>query len=223
VPEPIGRAVAAAASREGLAAGLSTALARLGAVPAPGGLTILPRGAAESVGTWQIGGEDWRAEHVTVARAESRLAAAEQCEVMRVGPVAGASSPAPPGREREIATALLGLRLGLLWRMLRVAGEYLSSRHSGGSPLTGRQLVQGSIADVTRVVHAGAEYLGADPPTGATALGGIHARAAGASWEVTTMFGGGGYLLTHPVRCLYAAGLVEESWLGGRAGARGGQ
>src|SRR5439155_1414853 len=49
------------------------------------------------------------------------------------------------------------------------------------------------------------------PPSGPAAL---HARPTAPDWSVTPMFGAGGYLRTHPVSCLCAAGLAADTWVG---------
>jgi len=178
---------------EGLAAGLRAVLDP--ARPVPGtrcGYTLVPAGCP--------------ADGTVLPHP---LAAGEDLELVRL--------TEPSGPDPEYALPLAAVRLGLLHRMLDAAVAHLASRQSDGAPLTGRQLVQASIADLATTLETGRHAL----ETGRHALsaggdgtaGWLHARLDEADESVATLFGAAGYVRTHPVRCLHVAALVRDAWL----------
>ena len=147
-------------------------------------------------------------------------------------------SPWPPAGGRRFRPA--AVRLGLVRRLLDLAVEHLAGRTTGGEPLLSKQLLSGDIANVIADVELLRVYarcqhdlaamaelhrqLGqAGPRTGD--LGRIqrgqlsqqHRQLGELGWQVTKLFGAIGYLADYPVRALYVAVLVADTWLAGEA------
>jgi len=172
---------------EGLGAGLRAVLDPGRPVPGtPGGYTVVPAG-------YPVDG--------TVL--PHPLTAGEDLVLVRL---AEPSHPDP-----GYALPLAAVRLGLLHRMLDAAVAHLASRRSDGAPLTGRQLVQGSIADLATTLETGRHALAVADRT--APAGWLHRRLDDADQTVATLFGAAGYLRGHPLRCLHLAALVRDAWL----------
>lgn len=116
-----------------------------------------------------------------------------------------------PGRRIVVGLRLAAVRIGLTRRLLDRAVEHLAG---GAEPPFPEQLDQGTVADVL----AGLEMLRRYLET--TALSprlesvvDLHERLTALDWKVTRLFGASGYLTDHPVRALYVAGLVANTWV----------
>lgn len=125
------------------------------------------------------------------------LAGYEGLRLVRVEPV---SCP-------EAVRLLAAVRIGLTERMVRAAVDHLATRLAEGRPLVDHPVLRGELADLTATLalcwqglHTG---LGTDA---------LHARLDRAGWAVSVLFGASGYLRDHPVRCLYLAELVHDTW-----------
>jgi len=204
---------------EGLAAGLTSAMAAIGAAPATRrGVTLLPREAFMGVREWHLGGVGYGSDEVAVRIVHHPFAATEGLDLIHVAATVPGTRPAAADRIIAASLALLAVRLGLLSRVLDLAVTHLSERQAEGSPLIGKQLLQGAVADVVTVIEAGRHCLdllgaAATPPRSALDL--MHQRVGTAGWQLITMFGASGYLREHPVRCLYVADLIAACWAAG--------
>ncbi|GAB3465386.1 acyl-CoA dehydrogenase family protein [Actinophytocola sediminis] len=182
----------------GLAAGLARALADLSeadlAPAAPGRFAAVP---VERVG-----------EAATVAH---NLAAAERVAILDLRATDTAKTP---DHAITVGLRLAAVRIGLTRWLLDEAVAHLSTRTGGGEPLIRKQLNQGTVADVLAGLELLRRYLEttALSPTIESVVD-IHQQLAELGWEVTRLFGASGYLADHPVRALYVAGLVANTWV----------
>jgi alkylation response protein AidB-like acyl-CoA dehydrogenase len=184
------------ARSEGLAAGLGLALHGVDVLAvAPGRWAAVPAGLAP------IGAET----------RTHRLADPE-----------GIVFVACPGDRPHAASCLLAtgrllaaVRLGLVRRLLDLAVEHLAGRTTGGEPLLGKQLLSGDIADVIAEVELLRVY--AQCQHDLAAMAELHRQLDNLGWQVTKLFGAIGYLADYPVRALYVAVLVANTWIAGEA------
>ncbi|GAA2368542.1 hypothetical protein Cme02nite_73110 [Catellatospora methionotrophica] len=202
------------ARERGLAAGLGAIIR--GGVPVPcsaTGLTLLPVGVLGEVAAWRLPGATVPADRATVTVLAHALGETEGLTQVRIV-ARGEQVPSQRTAEPEPDDAVLllaSVRLGLLEHMLEAAVAHLNSRIVDGRPLTTRQMIQAAVADTVTVARTIAHVLD-DPELPGGALAEAHERLDEAGWTVTTLFGAGGYLREHPVRCLYVAGLVHDAW-----------
>ncbi|TDV54818.1 acyl-CoA dehydrogenase family protein [Actinophytocola oryzae] len=120
----------------------------------------------------------------------------------------------PSGCVLDVGLRLAAVRVGLTRCHLDAAVEHLTGRTGGGEPLIRKQLNQGSVADVLAGVEMLRRYLEttALDPTNESIVD-IHAQLTALDWEVTKLFGASGYMADHPVRALYVADLVANTWV----------
>jgi hypothetical protein len=199
------------AYRDGLAAGLRAILDPALAVPVtPDGYTLLPAGCPALH------------ERAGVTVLPHPLAGREGLVLARFAGWTQHGAARPGDR---YALPLAAVRLGLLRRMLDAAVAHLAGRQSDGAPLTGRQLVQASIADAATTLeicgHALAAGSAVERPDTLVAGAWLHARLDRAGLAVAGLFGASGYLRDHPVRCLHLGALVREAWAPGIPGDYG--
>ncbi|MBB0242713.1 acyl-CoA dehydrogenase [Streptomyces alkaliphilus] len=207
----------AAAHTQGLAAGLALALREAGPVDPPGGIAALPADAVP-------GG---------AAVLPHRLAERERVRFVRLPlPAPGADAPTtrpPTGDRADPDTgdapaplsfdALLGaVRAGLTRRLLDDAVTHLSGRTSGGEPLSRKQLVLGTVADVRTGLAAAVRLLrvaGGSP----VAVTDAHDRLTALDWEAAKLLGASGFLADGSARAGYVGWLVASVWLADPSGA----
>jgi hypothetical protein len=115
----------------------------------------------------------------------------------------------------ETGRLLAAVRLGLVRRMLDLAVEHLAGRTTGGEPLLHKQLLSGDIADVIAEVELLRAYAQCQHDLAAVAE--LHRQLDVLGWQVTKLFGAIGYLADYPVRALYVAVLVANTWIAGEA------
>ncbi len=121
---------------------------------------------------------------------------------------------ATPGLLRT-GKLLAAVRLGLVRRLLDLAVEHLAGRTTGGEPLLSKQLLSGDIANVIADVELLRVYARCQHDLAAMAE--LHRQLGELGWQVTKLFGAIGYLADYPVRALYVAVLVADTWLAGEA------
>lgn len=99
-----------------------------------------------------------------------------------------------PGRhDREIATRLAAVRLGLTRRLARRAVEHLSARKVGGEPTIGKQLVQAALADAHVATETARRALAVagDCPD---AVADVHRSLTTVDWELAKLLGASGFV-----------------------------
>jgi hypothetical protein len=187
----------AAAHERGLAPGLALALREAGPTAPPGSIGALPVDAVPA-----------GAEVVP-----HRLAELEDVRFVRWPRSPATPAPGPAPRTAASFGALLGaVRAGLARRLLDDAVAQLSARTSGGEPLTRKQLVLGTVADVHTGLAAALRLLrvaGRGPAVVADA----HQRLTALDWEAAKLLGASGFLAGGPARAGYVGWLVAASWL----------
>ncbi|WP_103500598.1 acyl-CoA dehydrogenase family protein [Streptomyces sp. SM14] len=201
----------ATAHAQGLAPGLALALREAGPGAPPGGIAALPADAVPAGATVL----------------PHRLAEREGVRFVRRQP--GPSGPsgrpglhAPPhpagvhtgsGPARSSFGALLGaVRAGLARRLLDDAVAHLSGRTAGGEPLSRKQLVLGTVADVHTGLAAAVQLLRVAGGS-AVAVADAHDRITALDWEAAKLLGASGFLAEGPARAGYVGWLVASSWL----------
>jgi Acyl-CoA dehydrogenase, C-terminal domain len=122
------------------------------------------------------------------------------------------AAPAPADRGPDLAgsLALAGVRIGVAQRLLEQVAAYLGRRLAGGSPLAGRQLVQGALAEAAVALELAAAAGGCASPAAAAD---VHRRLSEVEWSLASLFGGRGYLHDGPARCLYVTRLAADTWV----------
>lgn len=212
-----------AARAGGLAAGLRRVLDAGRTVPCSArGRAVLPAGTAGTVPGWRLPGGVLPGRAARVRRLRHPLAATERLELVEVRP-GDAGERASRARSDPAADAigLAAVRIGVAEAALDRATAHLSGRTADGTPLAGRQLVQGAIADAVVALELCAAALEPDAAAEATAAEGtaaedaaadVHRRLADTEWSIARLFGGSGYLLDGPARALYLARLVADAW-----------
>jgi alkylation response protein AidB-like acyl-CoA dehydrogenase len=122
--------------------------------------------------------------------------------------------PRPQGTpvQAEIGRHLGAVRIGLLRRALDLVVEGLAERSAGGEALLKKQLVLGDIAGVLAGAELARSLAWSRPDPGAVAD--LHRGLDELGWQVAKLAGAAGYLHDHPVRVLYAAALVANTWVG---------
>jgi hypothetical protein len=141
-------------------------------------------------------------------RVEHSMAAAEGIAIVRL------PDGHPRGRSATVGLRLGAVRIGLTKRLLDLAVEHLTGRTGGGEPLIRKQLNQGTIADVLAELEMLRRYLetiALNPDS--DAIADVHDQLTTLDWQVTKLFGAAGYMADHPVRALYVAGLVANTWV----------
>lgn len=180
----------------GLADGLAHALdgIDIGAA-APGAFAAVPA-------AWAGPEEDLR---------RHRLADLEGVVFLRRDPLRAHDAEASALARRRLAH----VRLGLARRLLDRATEHLGARTAGEEPLTRKQMVIGTVADVMtglELLHHHA--VAADDGHG---LADVHLRLDELGWEVTRLFGAFGYIADdEAARSLYVSALVANTWMAAR-------
>jgi hypothetical protein len=187
----------------GLAAGLAIALAGVDvAAEMPGQIAAVP--AADIRDTDSVVAHRLAAmEGISFVRSSGRVAST------------GMSTGSHTGSDEQIGVRLAAVRLGLANQLLELAVRHLAERTNGDEPLLRKQLVIGSIADVTSAIEALRRYIAvvARKPS-QEALADIHEQITEVDWQVTKFFGASGYITDHPVRSLYVSALVANTWVG---------
>lgn len=195
----------------GLAAGLRRIVDCGLPVPCAGsGRTLVPAGAAGRVVAWHVAGAELTAHQAAIRVLPHPLASTEGLELIEVTATQpGAGRPA--SGSLMVNALLVAVRLGLIAAMLDLAVCHLRGRRVEGLPLALKQLPQSTIADAL----ASAELCRYAVLTAAsaTALDALHTRLGTTGWSLTILFGGSGYLRSHPARCLYVAELVRDAWV----------
>jgi hypothetical protein len=146
---------------------------------------------------------------------EYSMAAAEHVAILDLRLPEGLTRmAATPDRAVIVGLRFAAVRIGLTRRLLEQAVEHLSERTGGGEPLIGKQLNQGTVADILAGLEMLRRYLEttALSPTLESVVD-IHEGLAELDWEVTRLFGASGYLASHSVRTLYVASLVANTWV----------
>jgi hypothetical protein len=176
---------------EGLSAGLAEALVGIDIeTAAPGWFVAVPVDLAGNAPT--MGHSMARDEDIAILR----LPAAGSCPSALVG------------------LRLAAVRIGVTRQLLDLAIEHLTGRTGGGEPLIRKQLNQGAIAEILAALEMLRRYLETTvlSPT-ADAIVDIHDQLTTLDWEITKLFGAAGFMADHPVRALYVAGLVANTWV----------
>jgi hypothetical protein len=224
----------------GLAAGLRLVLDGTRPAPcSAGGRALVPAGLAASVPGWQFPGRAVPRAAARVELRPHDLAAAEGLDLVQVTerpvadltfaelpaaglavtgfPVTGSNGRAPaaaagtgPAPDLAGPLALAGVRIGVAQRLLDQVADYLRGRLAAGSPLAGRQLVQGALAEATVALELGAAAAGC---ASSAAAADLHRRLSEVEWSLASLFGGRGYLRDGPARCLYVTRLVADTWV----------
>jgi alkylation response protein AidB-like acyl-CoA dehydrogenase len=147
-------------------------------------------------------------DRVTGATVGHSMAEAEGVAILEV-PVS-----APSGRALDVALRFAAVRVGLVKHHLDAAVEHLTGRTGGGEPLIRKQLNQGAIADVLAGLEMLRRYLetAALAPTFESVVD-VHEQLSALGWEVTKLYGAAGFMADHPVRALYVADLVANTWV----------
>lgn len=195
----------------GLVAGLRRIVDCGQPVPCSGsGRTLVPAGAAGRVAAWQVAGAELAAHQADIRVLPHPLAGTEELELIEVR--AAQPDAGRPASDSLLVNALLvAVRLGLIAAMLDLAVCHLRGRQVEGLPLTHKQLPQSAIADALACAEL-CRYA-VLTAVSATALDALHTRLGMTGWSLTALFGGSGYLRSHPARCLYVAELVRDAWV----------
>lgn len=217
----------AAAHERGLAPALELALreagpgvpsGRIGALPAaavPAGAAVLPHRLAEREGVRFVR-LPLPAPGPQPPAAAPPADPAPSSDAAPAGPPADAVSAEVPSSAASFGALLGAVRIGLARRLLDDAVAHLSGRTSGGEPLTRKQLVLGTVADVHTGLAAVRELLrvaGGSP----AAVADAHERLTALDWEAAKLLGAAGFLADGPARAGYVGWLVAASWLDGDA------
>lgn len=193
---------------DGLSAGLTMVLADLDdadlAAAAPGGFAAVPAQRVD--------------DGATVV--EHRMATSEGVAILDVRLPSGLVSMRHVGdRAGVVGLRLAAVRIGLTRKLLDQAVEHLTRRIGGGEPLIRKQLNLGAIADTLAALELLRRYLetAARRPSRESireSIVDIHDQISRLDWEVAKLFGASGYLADHPVRALFVAELVANTWVG---------
>ncbi len=193
---------------DGLSAGLAMVLADLDdadlAAAAPGGFAAVPAQRVD--------------DGATVV--EHRMATSEGVAILDVRLPSGLVSLRHAGdRPDVVGLRLAAVRIGLTRKLLDQAVEHLTGRTGGGEPLIRKQLNLGAIADTLAALELLRRYLetAARRPSRESIVD-IHDQITRLDWEVAKLFGANGYLADHPVRALFVAELVANTWVGAGEG-----
>lgn len=111
----------------------------------------------------------------------------------------------------ELGRMIAAVRLGVVRRLLDEAVEHLSGRVVGDEPLVRKQLIVGAVADIIAEVELLRAY--ANSQQDPDALGDVHTKIDDLGWEVLKLFGAAGYIADHPGRALYVSALVANTWV----------
>jgi hypothetical protein len=184
----------------GLSAGLAKALADLDdadlVVAAHGGYAAVP---AQRV-----------PDGATVV--EHRMATSEGVAILDVRLPPGLVPMRHPGdRPEVVGLRLAAVRIGLARKLLDHAiGSLTDSR----SPARHRVNL-GALTDVRAALESLRRYLeGTARRPSRAAVADLHTRLTRLDWQVAKLFGPRGYLTDHPVRALFVAELVANTWVG---------
>jgi hypothetical protein len=189
---------------DGLRAGLAMALADLDDTD----LAAAPSGYA-AVPTQRVDAGATVVEH--------GMATSEGVAILDVRLPAGLVSMRHAGdRPEVVGLRLAAVRIGLARKVLDHAIVHL----------TGRPLIRaglGVIADTLSALDGLRGYLDvATRKPSRPAVVDIHAQLTRLDWQVVKLFGAGGYHDEHPVRALFVAELVANTWVGDRTTQREG-
>jgi hypothetical protein len=181
---------------DGLSAGLAMALADLDdadLASAPSGYAAVPARRVD--------------DGATVV--EHGMATSEGVAILDVRLPAGLVPLRHAGdRHAVVGLRLAAVRIGLARKVLDHALAHL----------TGRPLIHaglGVIADTLSELAGLRGYLEVAARRPARpAVADLHAQLTRLDWQVATLFGAGGYGAGHPVRALFVAELVANTWIG---------
>jgi len=193
---------------DGLSAGLTLALADLDdadlAAAAPGGFAAVPAQRVD--------------DGATVV--EHRMATTEGVAILDVRLPSGLVSLRHAGdRPEVVGLRLAAVRIGLTRKLLDQAVDHLTGRTGGGEPLIRKQLNLGAIADTLSALELLRRYLEAAALSPSReSIVDIHDQLTRLDWEVAKLFGASGYHADHPVRALFVAELVANTWVGAGEG-----
>jgi hypothetical protein len=180
----------------GLSAGLAKALADLDdtdLASAPSGYAAVPTRRVDAGATV----------------VEHGMATSEGVAILDVRLPAGLVSLRHAGdRPEVVGLRLAAVRIGLARKVLDHAIVHL----------TGRPLIRAGLGVITETLSALdglREYLdvAARRPS-RPAVADLHAQLTRLDWQVAKLFGAGGYRAEHPVRALFVAELVANTWVG---------
>ncbi|MCX5391927.1 acyl-CoA dehydrogenase [Streptomyces sp. NPDC006482] len=113
----------------------------------------------------------------------------------------------------RVGRRLAHTRLGLARRLLDQATVHLSARTGGGEPLSRKQMVIGTVADVMSGIELLRHY--ARSQDSRRALVDLHHRLDVLGWEIARLFGAAGYIADNEVRALHVSALAANTWIDG--------
>lgn len=206
----------AAAHDGGLASGLALALAEAGVPAPPGPVAALPTSSVPAA-----------ARVVPHRLAEREGVSFVRWPLTPDGPD-GPGSPAGRGGPHGAGTAdagtdadgnqlvaLLGaVRAGLARRLLDDAVAHLSGRVAEGEPISRKQMVRGTVADVHTGLEAVLRLLRVAGHVPA-AVADAHDRITALDWEAAKLLGASGFVADGAARPGYVGWLVAQTWLPG--------
>lgn len=177
---------------DGLAVGLTLAMADLDASAAPGPVAALPS-AATPPGTTVIPHDMAAREGISFMRSEPRHSA--------------------PAAEQIAFVARLGaVRLGVTRRLMERVVTHLSDRIAGGEPTVRKQLVQGVLADARLEIEVARRCLRVAGDL-LTAVTDVHDRVTALDWEIAKLLGASGYAGESPACGAFVSRLTANCWL----------
>lgn len=201
----------AAAHDGGLASGLALALAEAGVPAPPGPVAALPTSSVPAA-----------ARVVPHRLAEREGVSFVRWPLTPDGPD-GPGSPEGRGGPHGAGTdadgnrlvALLGaVRAGLARRLLDDAVAHLSGRVAEGEPISRKQMVRGTVADVHTGLEAVLRLLRVAGHVPA-AVADAHDRITALDWEAAKLLGASGFVADGAARPGYVGWLVAQTWLPG--------
>jgi hypothetical protein len=188
----------------GYASGLSAGLAKAVADLNDADLVTAARGGFAAVPISRV------RDGATVV--EHRIAAAEGVAFLDVRLPAGLAVLRHAGdRPEVVGLRLAAVRIGLVRKLLDDA----LARPAGQESLLRYRLTLRAIADIVAAVESLRRQLSdmAWYPSRADVVE-VHTRLTRLDWQVARLFGPDGYQPTHPVRVLFVAELVANTWVG---------
>lgn len=177
---------------DGLAVGLTLALADLDACAAPGPVAALPS-AATPPGTTVLPHD---------------MAAREGISFVRPEPRRGARAV----ELTAFVTRLGAVRLGVTRRLMERVVTHLSGRTVGGEPTVRKQLVQGVLADAHLEIEAARRCLQVAGDL-RTAVTDVHDRVTALDWEIAKLLGASGYAGESAASGAFVSRLTANCWL----------
>jgi hypothetical protein len=224
----------AAAHAGGLASGLALALAEAG-VPAPPGpvaalptssvpaaARVVPHRLAEREGVsfvrWPLtpdGTDDPDDTYDPENTYDADSAHGGYAPNDAYAPDAADRADGPDGADagaHRLAALLGAVRAGLARRLLDDAVAHLSGRVAEGEPISRKQMVRGTVADVHTGLEAVLRLLrvAGDVPA---AVADAHDRITALDWEAAKLLGASGFVADGAARPGYVGWLVAQTWL----------